>query len=119
MSFIRRITAWNKARYEQKYDHDLSSELLQEELIEFFEAKNDVDKLDALVDMIYIAVGAMWKMGLSASQIKQAIDIVCDSNDTKSATKTPPHIKANIDKGPDFIRPEPRLEELLKCLKKI
>ena len=107
---------WNAKRYEQKIDFNLLATLLDEELDEFGVAYVDnveVDQLDALIDIIYIAIGGMWKMGLNAEQIEAAIHVVCDSNDSKSAKKTPSHIKANIDKGAEFIPPEPRLQEIL------
>ena len=113
---INRICKWNAARYAQEDAPDLLVNLLEEELDEYGVAYVDnveVDQLDALVDIIYIAIGGMWKMGLSAEQIEAAIHIVCDSNDSKSAKKTPSHIKANIDKGAEFIPPEPRLQEIL------
>jgi hypothetical protein len=42
-----------------------------------------------------------------------ALDIVCDSNDSKAVKKTPIGIKANIDKGETFVAPEARLQALL------
>ena len=111
--FTTRIADWNAARYDQDYSPNLQVALLAEEVGELASAKTDVDKLDALVDIIYIATGGMWKLGLSPEQINAAIHVVCDSNDTKPAKKTPAHVKANIDKGNSFVRPEPRLQEIL------
>jgi predicted HAD superfamily Cof-like phosphohydrolase len=110
---INRITYWNSLRYKQEYDNRLTYKLLDEEVEELHQAKTDVDKLDALVDILYVAVGGMWKLGLSPEQIEAAINVVCDSNDSKTAKATASHIKANIDKGEGFIRPEPRLQEIL------
>ena len=113
---INRICKWNAARYAQEDAPDLLVNLLEEELDEYGVAYVDnveVDQLDALVDIIYIAIGGMWKMGLSAEQIEAAIHVVCDSNDSKPAKKTASHIKANIDKGAKFIPSEPRLQEIL------
>lgn len=42
-----------------------------------------------------------------------AMEIVCDSNDTKAVKKTAANVKANIDKGATFVAPEPRLQALL------
>lgn len=112
-STTQRIIDWNAARYNQEYDATLLYNLLYEEIEEFYVAETDVDELDALIDLIYYAIGGMWKMGLNARQIDAAIHVVCDSNDSKPAKKTPSHIKANIDKGAEFIPPEPRLQEIL------
>ena len=113
-AFIARITSWNRQRYAQEYNQDLTVDLLYEEIGELNEATTDVDRLDALVDVTYIAIGAMWKLGLSEPQIVAAIHAVCDANASKRVdSMTPSHIKANLDKGPDFIAPEPRLQEIL------
>lgn len=108
-----RIVEWNEARYKQINCKSLTLELLVEEVREFGSAEAEVDELDALIDIIYVATGGMWKMGLNLSQIIQAIHVVCDSNDSKACKKTESFVKANIDKGKNFIRPEPRLQEIL------
>ncbi len=112
---IARIVQWNSARYAQEISNELTAELLFEESAEFNDARSgrEVDQLDALCDVVYVAVGAMWKMGLTTSEIEQAMSVVCDSNDSKSAAKSLSHIKSSIIKGVDFIPPEPRLQEIL------
>lgn len=110
---INRVINWNSERYDQEFDHRLTRNLLKEETLEFEESVNDVDRLDALVDTIYVALGAMWKLGLNDKQIQAAILAVCDANDTKLAAKTASNIKASIDKGVGFIPPEARLQEIL------
>jgi hypothetical protein len=44
----------------------------------------------------------------------EALNIVCDANDLKPVKKTEAHIKACIDKGPDFVSPEAKLQALLE-----
>lgn len=56
-----RVANWNSLRYEQEYDHKLSVALLEEELEEYYEADTSVDQLDALCDLIYVAMGIIWK----------------------------------------------------------
>ena len=113
MRLVKRIADWNELRYEQEFDRVLTVKLLIEEIAEFVSATEEVDELDALVDITYVAIGAMWKMGLNVEQIHAAIHAVCDSNDSKDAVKTHASIKANIVKGANFFRPEPRLQEIL------
>lgn len=113
---IARVIAWNGKRYPQVYNHTLTVDLLYEELNELDSALSKVDKLDALIDIIYVSIGAIWKLGLDHQRIEEAIHIVCDANDSKSVAKTDPHIKANINKGPNFVPPEQRLLELLNDL---
>ena len=110
-----RIIDWNKERYEQEFDKDLTHSLLTEEVQELLDSTTTVDTLDALVDIIYVSIGAIWKLGLSAQQINEAILVVCDSNDSKTVVKTPSHIKTNINKGASFIPPEPRLAAILQA----
>ena len=149
---IERVINWNSARYEQIFNLELTSKLLQEELDEFLVATTEVDQLDALMDIAYVAIGAMWKLGCDAEEIAEhicyesiqnkaimpyvklvnfafetasymldmeppevisAFLVVCDSNDTKAIKKTSPNVKANIDKGAGFVRPEPTLQLIL------
>jgi|SaaInlStandDraft_3_1057020.scaffolds.fasta_scaffold45561_2 predicted HAD superfamily Cof-like phosphohydrolase len=113
MDEVKRICTWNAKRYEQEFNKELAMNLLREELLEFYHAKEEVDELDALLDLVYVAFGAMWKMGLSSEQIIEALKVVCNSNESKSEEKVASHVKANIDKGAGFIRPEPVLQEIL------
>lgn len=179
---FKRVCDWNAKRYEQEYDEALAYSLLIEELDELIEAPTAVDQLDALCDIIFVAMGCAWKtgadtvtvtvietdnavaiynasivhapymrhylmansvdavgrfgatvqafmtiivaasqtmtdLGLSEDQIAEALLVVCDSNDSKSVTKTASHIKANKDKGALFIAPEPRLQRILDACK--
>lgn len=112
-NFLGRIVRWNGCRYPQVHSQSLTEELLEEEIEEFRTAETLVDKVDALVDGIYIAVGAMWKLGLTEDQIKKCIVAVCDANDSKSIAKTEPDAKYAIDKGPDFKSPEVSIAEII------
>jgi len=59
----QRIADWNAKRYEREYSHSLTVDLLREEYEEWITAVEDVDKLDALCDLIFVAIGAIWKLG--------------------------------------------------------
>jgi hypothetical protein len=56
-----RVISWNQKRYPQEYNHSLTLALLKEEFQEWLEAPTEVDKLDALCDIVYVALGALWK----------------------------------------------------------
>lgn len=71
----------------------------------------DVDRLDKACDAIVFAVGSMAKLGLSPSQIHQALNIVMDANQAK--TGCPKDAEGKLMKPSDFPNPEPRLQELL------
>lgn len=56
------IAKWNAARYEREYDNELTIKLLREEYYEWLEAESLVDKVHELCDVIYVALGAIWKL---------------------------------------------------------
>lgn len=57
-----RVSNWNAARYDRVYNQDLALGLLREELQEYLDATSDVDRLDALCDITYVAMGCVWKL---------------------------------------------------------
>jgi hypothetical protein len=59
---FNRVANWNSKRYDRVYNHELSVDLLKEELQEWFDANSLVDQLDALCDLTYIAMGILWKI---------------------------------------------------------
>lgn len=177
---FERVSTWNEKRYAREYHKDLAVSLLREEHTEWLEATTPVDKLDALCDLVYVAMGVMWKLdvpdeviieamhqahvvvanqiecnelwpayyistyidvlnydedypayitaalvitsaliemtglGLTRKECKEAMLIVCDSNDSKTIEKVSSEVKANINKGEYFVAPEPRLNALLE-----
>jgi len=119
IDIIQRVIEWNAARYEQEYDDILTNSLLESEILELDQADRDgacgniVDQVDALGDIIYVAIGAMWKLGLDEAQIYSCIAAICTANETKEIVKTESHIKANINKGTGFISPEAAIERII------
>lgn len=61
---IQMVGKWNADRYEREYNHDLAMSMLLEEYKETMEAEEEVDLLDGLCDMQYVALGAVWKLGI-------------------------------------------------------
>ena len=64
-----RVCRWNAVRYEQVYDQQLTVNLLREELTEYYKAATDVQQLDALCDIVYVALGGFWKMNLKLEEL--------------------------------------------------
>ena len=170
VKLVKRIHIWNAKRYDQIYDHNLTVSLLQEEFTELLDSENLVESIDALVDIFFVANGALWKLNespykeyivtsmsivnlknlilsyetryskesqinslLSISSaclnglfrvletednVEKAISIVCDSNDSKSIpeSKVDPSIKANIDKGSNYVSPHKELQKLVNSM---
>jgi len=70
MDIVEDCIKWNAARYECKYDRSLAVNLLLEETTELFEASKLVDKLDAIGDITFVAIGVFWKLGITEEIIK-------------------------------------------------
>ena len=82
-------------------------EFLKEELQEFVDAARVGDRvkaLDALVDLVYVALGTSLFMGVHAHQWDEAFDVVHQANMTKIRTPRPDDSKRGS--GFDVIKPE-------------
>jgi len=87
-TIFERASKWNSVRYPRVYNHELSVNLLDEELNEYFEAESSVDQLDALCDLVFVSMGILWKTG---------IDIrLLDSTSDWSNTQATALLKANV-----------------------
>lgn len=110
----QRVIDWNSKRYKQKFDCLLQHYMIKEEVDELLDANNTAESADVFLDLMFYCMGGLWKLGLDAETIQQSFNIVCDANDTKVAKKTATHVKANIDKGANFIPPEKILLKLFE-----
>lgn len=69
-SIVDRVISWNAARFEQEFNYELEISMLAEELEELYEAKTDTDRLDAVGDICFVAIGTLWKLGLHPKTIE-------------------------------------------------
>lgn len=69
-----RVRKWNAARYPRVYVQALSMALLREEYQEWLDAKDDVDRLDALCDITFVAMGCIWKLDVTDAQNCEAAE---------------------------------------------
>ena len=109
-TFIERIIAWNEARFTQEVKQDMTVRLILEEFAEYSGAKAPIDRIDACADMIYLAVGAMWREGMDADQITRIVEAVCTANETKSVKEQNPDHKYSSFKTAAFVAPEVAIE---------
>ena len=72
----------------------------------------DVDRLDKACDSVVYAIGSMAKLGLSAQDITQALNIVMDKNLEKLKNKKY-DAEGKLLKDPSFVGPEAQLQLLL------
>ena len=73
---------------------------------------SDVDRLDKACDSVVYAIGSMAKLGLSAQEITQSLNIVMDKNLEKLKNKSY-DAEGKLLKNPSFIGPEAQLQLLL------
>ena len=72
----------------------------------------DIDRLDKHLDSIVYDIGAIAKLGLTPSQLLQALSIVMDANEAKNGC--PKDSFGKLMKPENFPNPEPRLSQLLE-----
>jgi predicted HAD superfamily Cof-like phosphohydrolase len=84
---------------------------MNEELNEFLAARTVVDQADAMIDLIYFALGTLVEIGVNPEPL---FDIVHNANMSKvwpdGTVKYDPDTN-KVLKPPTFVRPEPLLAE--------
>jgi len=89
-------------------------EYMAEELKEFVEADKVVDQADAMIDLIYLALGTLVEIGV---QPEELFAIVHRANMSKLWPDGKVHTNpetGKVMKPPTFVRPEPLLEAEIK-----
>ena len=71
----------------------------------------DVDRLDKACDAVIFAIGSMAKLGLTQSQIIEAMNIVTEANLQKLSMPKDEHGK--LTKPANFVGPETKLQAIL------
>lgn len=112
---IQQTLDWNKLRGNTPDTLDLTLEaaMLREEVQEFVDADGIVDQFDALLDLTFVLVGTLGKLGISAQQISDGYDAVLEANNKKSTAK---NAAGKITKPSDFVGPEAKLRAILNLL---
>ncbi len=113
---IERTIKWNKVRGNtpDTLNWPLEISMLEEEFHEIVAAVNSDDKVgifDGLLDLKFVLLGTLGKMGLSAEDIVDGYEAVIKANETKSETKDS---NGKITKPEGFVGPEATLLAILK-----
>ena len=90
--------------------------MMEEEIQEFKDSLNVVDDVDALIDLIYFAVGGMVKSGLSVEQMHLCFRAVHEANMTKALGKKEnrPDVQGtDAAKPDDFVDPKHTIAQIL------
>lgn len=102
-------TVMDKKRRKDRFGY------MDEELTEFFDAETVVDQADAMIDLIYLALGTLVEIGV---QPEELFAIVHLANMSKLWPDGKVHTNpetGKVMKPPTFVRPEPLLEaEILR-----
>lgn len=80
-----------------------------EELVEFILAKNLVNEVDGIIDLIYLALGTLVEMGVEPTK---PFNLVHDANMKKIQPENPKVDK--IKKPKNWKSPEPKIRKLLR-----
>jgi len=100
-------------------DFTLLMKQLDEELVELKTAWEDATvtgQVDAIIDLIYFALGGLHKMGLRTNQVEHVFGLVHEANMTKGLGKVAKrHVEGALDavKPADFVAPELAIREYL------
>lgn len=91
---------------------------LQEEVQELSDAAMQgqiVESVDALIDLMYFAIGGLWKLGLSHEQMVHCMKAVHAANMLKRKGKVAKRYTGAADavKPEDWIPPEEAIQEIL------
>lgn len=84
---------------------EVSEYMLSEEGTAYYR----VNQLDALADLIFVAVGSMYKILGSADLVESVLDAVVAANNKKGTQK---NLEGKVQKPADFIGPEEDIKEI-------
>ena len=90
---------------------------ISEETDEFVQADTMVEQVDALLDLIYFAVGGLTKVGMTPDEMAECMTAVHTANMTKSLGKkdTRPDIQGtDARKPPGFVAPDEAIKRILE-----
>lgn len=76
---------------------------LSEEVIEFEDAINIVDQVDALLDLVIFALGGLYRMGLTEEQARQCFEHIMMKNYQKKAGQKAERATGDVA---DAVKPE-------------
>lgn len=76
---IYSVINWNELRYKREFNLELTLSLLNEERNELVNAFSNIDKYDALGDILFVTLGAFWKLGIQqTNQYRMYVDTLVE-----------------------------------------
>ena len=113
MGILTEIMDWNEDRGNTAYSCIREGAMIEEELHELGDAYRNgtiVDEADAIADIIFVAVGSLYKLTGSKRKTKDILMVVTAANNLKTQAKDK---DGKIVKPEGFVGPEGMIEEIL------
>ena len=111
---LEEIMNWNEERGNTHYSCVREGSMLQEEVDELGTAYRDgntVDELDAYCDIVFVAIGSMYKLlGCDKQKVVDALMVVTAANNLKGTLKDE---NGKVIKDEDFVGPELMLQAII------
>lgn len=70
LDIVQRVIAWNAARFDRVFNYEMACKLLLEETEELYAAQSVVEKMDAVGDIVFVAIGVLWKLQIPEEYIQ-------------------------------------------------
>jgi len=84
---IQNISTWNFVRGNTNFDKFLEYDMLREEVEEFYDSGDMENTAKELADIVFVAIGSLYKYTGSAQKTKEILDIVIKHNSNKGTEK--------------------------------
>ena len=108
---IESISTWNFVRNNTEYSKKLELNMLDEELAEYAISKDVVNEAKELADIVFVAIGSLYKLTGSADKAKAVINSVINSNHAKGMDKDE---NGKVIKPKDYRCPEEDIGLILR-----
>lgn len=108
---VNDVCIWNYTRGNTEYKGDLEYSMLKEELGEFGESRNKANAAKELADIVFVAVGSLYKLaGANHEKTQKILETVVEANFAKGTEK----VDGKVQKGKAYVNPEPIIKEILQ-----
>lgn len=106
---IEDIAVWNYARGNTEYKRGLEYRMISEELEEFLQSDSEQNEAKEIADIIFVAIGTLYKMTGTKEKAEAVLEAVIDANFAKGSKK----IDGKIVKGKAYASPEKKIRSII------
>jgi len=87
MDIFTQIATWNYVREHTQFNERLEYNMMDEELTEVLESTNDANLAKEIADVIFVAVGSLYKLAGSEDKAREIMQVVINHNNLKGLEK--------------------------------